>query len=54
MTFNEIVEACEPFGFSERTVQRRLNEAISRRIMLKPEHGKYQLVQLDIQSTDTG
>jgi hypothetical protein len=55
MTFGEIVEASRPLGYSQRTIQRCIDEALKGGIIQKQGHGVYRYAQLGIQQIpDTG
>jgi hypothetical protein len=51
MTFCEIVEASRPLKYSQRTIQRCIDDALKRGSIQKLSHGVYQYAQLGIQSS---
>lgn len=47
MSSSEIVEACKPYGFSDRTIRREIKSAWKGGILDKAAHGRYRIRHMD-------
>jgi hypothetical protein len=47
LPFKNIVEACEPFGYGQKTVQRQIKDALAKGTLRKIRHGVYALPDMD-------